>query len=235
MLWKLGHLESETNKSLFAGFTAAALLIASSASAALVADFQLNNSLANGAAGGVTLTDNTMGGLGATGIVFGAEEGPTLNNLGLISVYTLEIGATLDAVNGYRKIADFSGRTSDIGLYTLNGDIDFYPFAFGPGGTLSAGSPFVVKLTRDASSLVTGYFNGVSQFSFLDTGGDAVINGSLHLFQDDFAVPGEAASGFIDYVTLDTGAVPEPGTWALMIGGFGMAGAMIRRRKALAA
>lgn len=32
-----------------------------------------------------------------------------------------------------------------------------------------------------------------------------------------------------------SGAVPEPGTWALMIGGFGMAGAMLRRRKALAA
>lgn len=27
------------------------------------------------------------------------------------------------------------------------------------------------------------------------------------------------------------GAVPEPATWALMIGGFGMAGAMVRRRK----
>ncbi|WP_367255337.1 PEPxxWA-CTERM sorting domain-containing protein [uncultured Phenylobacterium sp.] len=28
-------------------------------------------------------------------------------------------------------------------------------------------------------------------------------------------------------------AVPEPATWALMIGGFGMAGAMLRRRKAV--
>lgn len=30
-------------------------------------------------------------------------------------------------------------------------------------------------------------------------------------------------------------AVPEPATWTLMIGGFGMAGAMIRRRRALVA
>ncbi len=30
-------------------------------------------------------------------------------------------------------------------------------------------------------------------------------------------------------------AVPEPGAWALMIGGFGMAGAVLRRRRALAA
>ena len=32
-----------------------------------------------------------------------------------------------------------------------------------------------------------------------------------------------------------TGGVPEPTTWALMIGGFGMAGAMLRRRKPVAA
>jgi hypothetical protein len=30
-------------------------------------------------------------------------------------------------------------------------------------------------------------------------------------------------------------AVPEPGTWALMIGGFGLAGATLRRRRAIAA
>jgi len=31
------------------------------------------------------------------------------------------------------------------------------------------------------------------------------------------------------------GGVPEPSTWALMIGGFGLAGAMLRRRRSLAA
>jgi hypothetical protein len=39
-----------------------------------------------------------------------------------------------------------------------------------------------------------------------------------------------------DYVTItaDSVAVPEPATWALMIGGFGMAGGMLRRRRAVA-
>ena len=35
--------------------------------------------------------------------------------------------------------------------------------------------------------------------------------------------------------TLADSAVPEPATWAMMIGGFGLAGATLRRRKALAA
>lgn len=38
----------------------------------------------------------------------------------------------------------------------------------------------------------------------------------------------------IDGLAANVGAVPEPGTWALMIGGFGGAGAMLRRRRALA-
>jgi hypothetical protein len=36
-------------------------------------------------------------------------------------------------------------------------------------------------------------------------------------------------------VTLETGAVPEPTVWALMIGGFGLVGATLRRRSRLAA
>jgi hypothetical protein len=39
---------------------------------------------------------------------------------------------------------------------------------------------------------------------------------------------------FFDDVSV-SGAVPEPATWALMIGGFGLAGAALRRRRAVAA
>jgi hypothetical protein len=38
-----------------------------------------------------------------------------------------------------------------------------------------------------------------------------------------------------DLVYAPRGGVPEPGAWALMIGGFGLAGAMLRRRRVLLA
>jgi len=50
---------------------------------------------------------------------------------------------------------------------------------------------------------------------------------------------GGASKGYVVKATFDwqtdpNGAIPEPATWALMIGGFGMAGVALRRRKAVA-
>ena len=39
----------------------------------------------------------------------------------------------------------------------------------------------------------------------------------------------------VNFSTSGIGSVPEPATWALMLGGFGLAGAALRRRKAIAA
>ncbi|MDE2619485.1 MAG: PEPxxWA-CTERM sorting domain-containing protein, partial [Sphingomonadales bacterium] len=66
-------------------------------------------------------------------------------------------------------------------------------------------------------------------------------NGKANFFIDDTATSqGEASAGYIQSLTLfdsptQTAAVPEPATWALMMAGFGLVGAALRRRKAIAA
>lgn len=78
----------------------------------------------------------------------------------------------------------------------------------------------------------------------LDFGGSAIIfaagTGSFGMHQcccpscgDDFPDISVRANFSSDKVTIT--AVPEPATWGLMITGFGMAGAALRRRRAVAA
>jgi hypothetical protein len=62
-------------------------------------------------------------------------------------------------------------------------------------------------------------------FTFVGTGHDTI--------QLAATVAGNGGV-FFDNVSV-SGAVPEPASWALMIGGFGMAGAMMRRRRMVAA
>jgi len=58
----------------------------------------------------------------------------------------------------------------------------------------------------------------------------AMSPGSLSFFHETIN-GGRAASGYGDAALAAGGGVPEPATWAMMIGGFGMAGAMLRRRR----
>lgn len=221
--------------SLLVSVAAAGVLAASQASAALIADFQLNGDLVNAAGGAVTLTNNGADQT-ATGLDFDANEGPTLNNLGTLEVYDLETRFSLDVTSGYRKIVDFFNRGSDTGLY-VNGGLHFYPVV--NAGSIAAATLVTVRLTRDADDLLTGYINGSAVWNFTDAGSLAVINNTLHLFRDDFNTgQSEASGGFVDYVRLSTpggGVVPEPATWALMIGGFGLAGTALRRRRSVLA
>ena len=238
---------------MFAKFAAAsavfasAVLFASTASATLIRDYELNGSLTDSAGSGIDITNNGAT-LGPSGLTFGANQGPTATGLD-VSVYTIVTSFDLDTVDGYRKLVDFKVGTSDNGLYTLNGDLDFYNSAFGPGGVIGAGDTVQVALTRDGSGLVTGYVNGVQQFSFDDSSTQLAVTGAnpqdkLLFFQDD-VVTGqrEASGGFVDYIKVyDTalsasdiaalnGGVPEPAAWAMMILGLGGAGAVLRRRR----
>lgn len=220
---------------------ATAALIAAPASAALVADFQLNNSLAD-ALGGPAIVNNG-GSLGATGITFSNNQGPTLAGFSNTAVYSIETEFYFDILGGYEKIMDFQARASDTGLYALGDTLNFYPVTTS-GSVFAAGVPVRFVLTRDAAGLVTGYIGNSAAISFVDSGNLAVIDSELNFFRDDFATGGgESAPGFVNYIRIyDTaltaaqvaalGGVPEPASWAMLIAGFGLVGAAMRRRNA---
>ena len=93
--------------------------------------------------------------------------------------------------------------------------------------TVSAGG-----VTLDVSAANDGSFGDAfnmvwkpDSFTFVGTGNPTTLS---------LAATVEGNGGvFFDKVSVD--AVPEPATWALMIGGFGLAGAALRRRRTLAA
>lgn len=84
-----------------------------------------------------------------------------------------------------------------------------------------------------------GYFQGataLSQAQFQGILGDLkgiAFTTEYKTGTDDSRFDNAMFTGFRDQNA--TGPVPEPATWALMIGGFGMAGAMLRRRKVVLA
>jgi len=223
------------------------LFHAGQASASLVHDYELNNSLAD-ALGGPSLVNNGAT-LGANGLTFGANQGPSLSNaLSNTGVYSIQIGVSIDSIigdrnNGYVKLIDFNDRTSDLGFYNRSGHLNFYNFTEGPLTPITAGTEFDALLTRDAAGNVSGYFNGNLQFTFLDSSGAAIFsaaNDIIHFLRDD-SVTGfqESTSGFLDYIRIYDSAitpgstVPEPSSMALLgLGGLGLAVAAYRRRKA---
>ncbi len=204
--------------------------------------YDLNGSYAD-ASGGPSLTGDG-GTLGATGYTFGPNQGLTVLNAVSSSVYHIDLTFQFTDVGGYRKLIDFSDKNSDNGLYIYNGNLNFYP-------TITGAAPVAVNqltnvvLDRDAAGTVTGFVNGVQQFSFADTSNLGVFNAPgnvIHFFEDDNATgQREASGGFVDRITIDSpnvAPVPEASTAVstgllLMLGvaGFGVA----RRRKTVAA
>jgi len=76
--------------------------------------------------------------------------------------------------------------------------------------------------------VASGAADGVTFAGWEDSGGVAFISIQNPVDNGFFT---SAQSGYLQA----SGAVPEPAAWALMIGGFALAGAALRRRSALTA
>ena len=246
----------------FATYTLAALAFcgANAADAALIHNYELNGSLAD-SLGGPSLTETTPGSgvIGAQAYTFAQNQGLRLaaSALPSLSTYSVETSFLFTDTTGYRRILDFKNRASDTGLYNLNTALNFYNIVTGTSGTIVPAVQTQVVFTRDGTTgTVAGYVNGVQQITFNDAGGLSVIDTFLTFFQDDLAVSNEASAGRADFIRIYdnaltatevaalptgtlpmtppvTGQVPEPASWAMMIGGFGMIGAALRRRRTM--
>jgi PEP-CTERM motif len=187
-------------------------------------------------ASAITLTTPLAGGNGQSGIMFDITAGAqALTITGIapsiasgtftIEVYTRpgtvvgNLGAT-----GWTLINSFSGVTgSGAGTTTA---LDIADFAMAAGSTTGLYITGTVPGTT-----ITPYTNGTAVGNTLASDANLTIKsgfGRSYAFSDTFSP--RNYNGSITY-SIGAGNVPEPASWALLIAGFGLTGAVARRRR----
>jgi hypothetical protein len=174
------------------------------------------------AAAVVNLVDPIPCDIFSTGCRFEVDGGNTFSQISaIIAEYNLELDPDLvdDLVflgkTEGNDIEDANGN--DVGDVTFNGNtvtFNSLPFGTTPNYFLLKAANDVILFARDPTVFPLTLTNT------LITNQNGSPQGISHI---DFFYSDDLGSG--------TGVIPEPGTWALMIMGFGGAGAMLRRRR----
>ena len=187
------------------------LLAATDAAAVLRADYQFQGVLTSSVAGapalaniggGNTFVGDSVNGGNATVLAFPAGGGVSLPGLTTIApggTYSVAMLVRLADVSGYRKYLDFKNRTSDNGVYVLDGNLNFYNFATGASAPIANNAWRTIVITRDAAGQVAGYVNGAPALGFADGSGAGVVDAAnvLNFFFDDAVTSTEQSAGAV--------------------------------------
>jgi hypothetical protein len=201
------------------GLLFASVAAGSASAATLIADYQFHGSFVSAVAGApdlvpinmVSFTTAVINGHTTDVAAFTQRSGFQMGAPAGISTggYSVIMQVALDETGGYRKLIDYLDLMQDSGFYNLTGVLDFYPVAAGTMVTIPAGAFVQVAMTRDATGVVTGYVDGVQQFSFADSMGYTVLaSNAFNLFVDDVHTAGnESSAGRVARVRLFSGAL----------------------------
>jgi len=211
---------------------------------AITYNYSLNGTLAEDNGIGPSLV--AYGGSFAPGggYIFGVQQGLSLSGTGIYDSYSIDIRFYLDDIyNGYstyQKIVDFRNLTSDMGLYSLGGDLKCFTCGQNYGPAFSSGQLAALRITA-ADGVFSMYVNGVFKGSAdLYQGNSSPIfsDGIIWLFMDDYTtltdhpIP-ESGSGYIESLSITI--TPIPGAlWLFATGLAGMGLLGWRRKKAAA-
>lgn len=195
----------------------------------------------------VTVTNNTDPGLvvsyGPTGAVFDEDLGAAPESFDLFDIYTNESSIESDDWGQPKEVKlsfDFGTPDHNNGPIDIGGSSQGYSIVgILQGGVLTwendgiatfywgLGQPGLVTPGKMTISVNGGTFND----GFFGTDRNCTFFGQCNAAQEGLTV---AATFDWDNDPVFAPA-PEPATWALMISGFGLAGASLRRRRAIAA
>lgn len=147
-----------------------------------------------------------------------------------------DVFARLDAGVGEGVFTTLSQTFTLLTAGTLSGDAAFLAFDYMPYDDDSYVRIFDINTSQTVFSASVGSVGdygatGWTRFSANLGPGQYTLEAGVRNNTDNSM----SSALLVDNVALQTGAVPEPGTWALMILGFGSVGAMVRRRRMILA
>lgn len=168
-------------------------------------------------------------------VLFNGDFQDDIGNAGTDALFTNALSFILGG-SGKGYLGEYIGAFS---AYAANGDgynpIGLIDGVSGPSGAGQGGSNGEINLTA------AGQISSITSSTPFPYNPAAVEYGAQLSGENPAKVlarfdNGNAAiiAGGIEQISA-SGAVPEPGTWALMIGGFSIMGGMLRRRRALTA